>query len=45
MLILCAGRRQAANILWELIMMLELEQFKQEIDSLGKSIVEMGASL
>jgi len=29
----------------ELIRMLELEQFKQEIESLGKDIREMGASL
>jgi len=29
----------------ELIWMLELEQFKQEIESLGENIEEMGASL
>jgi len=29
----------------ELIKMLELEQFKLEIESLGNAIVEMGASL
>jgi hypothetical protein len=29
----------------ELMKMLELEQFKPEIDALGNSVIEMGASL